>query len=54
VHRLSEVEAEAARQWAVLKARTDTDVALVREYEQWWAKGATRRVKKEIVNLDDE
>jgi hypothetical protein len=24
------------------------------EYEQWWAEGATRHVKKEIVDLDDE
>jgi hypothetical protein len=35
--RLSEVEAKAARQWAALEARTD--VALVREYEQWQAAG---------------
>jgi hypothetical protein len=31
-----------------------TDVALAHEYEQWWAEGATRHVKKEIVDLDDE
>jgi hypothetical protein len=46
------VEAEAARQWAALEARTD--VALVCEYEQWRAEGATRRVKKDIVDLDDD
>jgi hypothetical protein len=52
VHRLSRVKAEAARQRAALEARTN--IALVREYEQWQAKGATRRIKKEIVGLDDE
>jgi hypothetical protein len=50
--RLSQVEAEEARQRAALEARTD--VALVREYEQWQAEGATRRIKKEIVGLDNE
>jgi hypothetical protein len=52
VRRLSEVEAEAARQRATLEACTD--VALIHEYEQWRAEGSTCRVKKEIVNLDDE
>jgi hypothetical protein len=50
--RLSEVEAEAARQRAALDARND--VALVREYEQSHAEHATRRIKKEIFDLDDE
>jgi hypothetical protein len=49
--RLSELEAEAARQRATLDARSD--VALVREYEQWQAEQATCRIK-EIFNLDDE
>jgi hypothetical protein len=31
-----------------------TDVALVREYEQWHAEKATRRIKKEIFHLGDE
>jgi hypothetical protein len=43
-HRLWEVEAKAARQWAALEARTI--VTLVRDYEQWRAEGAARRVKK--------
>jgi hypothetical protein len=30
------------------------DVAVVREYEQWQAETATRRIKKEIIDLDDE
>jgi hypothetical protein len=51
-HRLLEVEAEAARQRAALEVLTD--VALVREYEQWLAEAATRRIKKEIIDLDDE
>jgi hypothetical protein len=46
------VEAEAARQRASLEVRTN--VALIREYEEWRAEAATRRVKKEIVDLDDE
>jgi hypothetical protein len=49
---LSEVEAEAARQWAALEARTD--VTLIREYERWWAEAASHRIKKEIIDLDDE
>jgi hypothetical protein len=49
---LSEVEVDAARQRAELEARID--VALVYEYEQWQAEAATRRIKKEIIDLDDE
>jgi hypothetical protein len=44
VCRLSELEAKAARQPAALDARTD--VTLVREYEQWQAEQATRRIKE--------
>jgi hypothetical protein len=44
VCRLSELEAEAARQPAVLDARTD--ITLLYEYEQWQAKQATRRIKE--------
>jgi hypothetical protein len=46
------VEVDAARQRAELEARID--VALVYEYEQWQAEAATRRIKKEIIDLDDE
>jgi hypothetical protein len=52
VRRLSEVEAEAARQRAALETRTD--VAISCEYEQWRMEAATRRIKKEIFDLDDE
>jgi hypothetical protein len=50
--RLVELEAGAARQRAALDARTDS--ALVREYKKWLAEKATRRIKKEIFDLDDE
>jgi hypothetical protein len=52
VRRLSEVEAEALWQRGAMEARVD--VAVVHEYEQWQAKAATRRIKKEIIDLDDE
>jgi hypothetical protein len=35
-----------------LEARTD--VAIGCEYEQWRMEAATRRIKKEIFDLDDE
>jgi hypothetical protein len=50
--RLSVVDAGAAQQRAALEARTD--IALVCEYEPWQAEAATCRVKKEIVDLNDE
>jgi hypothetical protein len=43
---------EAARQRATLKAHVD--VVLICEYGQWQAEMATRRIKKEIIILDDE
>jgi hypothetical protein len=30
------------------------DVVVIRKYEQWQTEAATRRIKKEITNLDDE
>jgi hypothetical protein len=45
--RLSEVEAEAARQRAALEARVD--ITLVRKYELWKAEAAIRHIKKEIT-----
>jgi hypothetical protein len=48
---ISEVEAKAAGQRAVLEARVD--VTLDCEYEQWQAEAATHRIKKEIIDLDD-
>jgi hypothetical protein len=42
---LSELEAEAARQRAALEACVD---------EQWQAEAATCRIKKEIIDLDNE
>jgi hypothetical protein len=46
------VEANAAHQRAELEARIN--VSLIHEYEQWEAEAATRWIKKEIIDLDDE
>jgi hypothetical protein len=46
------VEAEAAGQRAALEARIH--VTLDYEYEQWQAEAAIHRIKKEIIDLDDE
>jgi hypothetical protein len=49
--RLSSEEPEAERRRDELEARLD--ITIVHEYEQWIAETGTRRVKREVIELDD-
>jgi hypothetical protein len=45
-------EAKAKRKREELEA--SLDIIIVREYEQWQVQTTTRRIKKKIIDLDDE